>query len=155
MGDHAGAGALSSISNAVGRHRTRRRSPVRAGGGGFLYLRDENAVVPVLGRESGLPPRGMPKNFMLAWLLVMLNHSDLHGYEIMKTLRCQHRSQFALSGAPSPRTRWLYFVMVGLAGVWPGAARLPNYRDRTLDARVMERGARTVSLAPRIVLRTL
>lgn len=29
----------------------------------------------------------MPKNFMLAWLLVMLHSSDLHGYEIMKTLR--------------------------------------------------------------------
>jgi len=60
---------------------------VRAGGGGFLYLRDESSAAPVLGRETGLPPRGMPKNFMLAWLLVMLNHSDLHGYEIMKTLR--------------------------------------------------------------------
>jgi len=34
-----------------------------------------------------MPPRGMPKNFMLAWLLVMLHSSDLHGYEIMKTLR--------------------------------------------------------------------
>ena len=73
------------------------------GGGGFLFLRDENAVVPVIGRESGLPPRGMPKNFMLAWLLVMLNHSDLHGYEIMKTLR----ERFDVSTDPSSLYRAL------------------------------------------------
>jgi poly-beta-hydroxybutyrate-responsive repressor len=37
--------------------------------------------------ESGLPPRGMPKNYLMAWLLVMLKDLNLHGYEIMKELR--------------------------------------------------------------------
>jgi len=38
-------------------------------------------------RESGLPPRGMPKNYLMAWLLVMLKDYNLHGYEIMKDLK--------------------------------------------------------------------
>lgn len=38
-------------------------------------------------RESGLPPRGMPKNYLMAWLLVMLKDYNLHGYEIMKNLK--------------------------------------------------------------------
>jgi PadR family transcriptional regulator PadR len=37
--------------------------------------------------EHGLPPRGTPKNYLVAWLLVMLKRSHLHGYEIMKELR--------------------------------------------------------------------
>jgi PadR family transcriptional regulator PadR len=37
--------------------------------------------------EAGLPPRGTPKNYLIAWLLVMLRRSHLHGYEIMKELR--------------------------------------------------------------------
>ena len=37
--------------------------------------------------EAGLPPRGTPKNYLAAWLLVMLKRSHLHGYEIMKELR--------------------------------------------------------------------
>jgi poly-beta-hydroxybutyrate-responsive repressor len=37
--------------------------------------------------NAGLPPRGTPKNYLAAWLLVMLKRSHLHGYEIMKELR--------------------------------------------------------------------
>jgi PadR family transcriptional regulator PadR len=37
-------------------------------------------------RESGLPPRGTPKNYLMAWLLVMLADQHLHGYEITKEL---------------------------------------------------------------------
>ncbi len=39
--------------------------------------------------EAGLPPRGTPKNYLMAWLLVMLKEHNLHGYEIMKELRLQ------------------------------------------------------------------
>ena len=38
-------------------------------------------------QESGLPPRATPKNYLMAWLLVMLKEGDLHGYEIMKALK--------------------------------------------------------------------
>lgn len=44
-----------------------------------------DAVTPY--REAGLPPRGTPKNYLMAWLLVMLKDQNLHGYEIMKELR--------------------------------------------------------------------
>jgi len=37
--------------------------------------------------DAGLPPRGTPKNYLAAWLLVMLRRSHLHGYEVMKELR--------------------------------------------------------------------
>jgi poly-beta-hydroxybutyrate-responsive repressor len=37
--------------------------------------------------EAGLPPRGTPKNYLMAWLLVMLKDLNLHGYEIMRNLR--------------------------------------------------------------------
>ncbi|MGD0473766.1 MAG: helix-turn-helix transcriptional regulator [Candidatus Velthaea sp.] len=40
-----------------------------------------------LSDAAGLPPRGTPKNYLAAWLLVMLKRSHLHGYEIMKELR--------------------------------------------------------------------
>ncbi len=44
--------------------------------------------LPAIGpRESGLPPRGTPKNYLMAWLLVMLKEHNLHGYEIMKELK--------------------------------------------------------------------
>lgn len=33
------------------------------------------------------PPRGTPKNYLIAWILVVLKRSRLHGYEIMKDLR--------------------------------------------------------------------
>ena len=36
--------------------------------------------------DAGLPPRGTPKNYLMAWLLVMLKDLNLHGYEIMKAL---------------------------------------------------------------------
>ena len=37
--------------------------------------------------DAGLPPRGTPKNYLMAWLLVMLKDLNLHGYEIMKELK--------------------------------------------------------------------
>jgi poly-beta-hydroxybutyrate-responsive repressor len=37
--------------------------------------------------DHGLPPRVTPKNFLVAWLLVMLCRSELHGYEILRELR--------------------------------------------------------------------
>ncbi len=37
--------------------------------------------------EYGHPPRGTPKNYLTAWLLVVLKGRDLHGYEITKILR--------------------------------------------------------------------
>jgi len=38
-------------------------------------------------KETGLPPKGTPKNYLMAWLLVMLKDQNLHGYEIMKELK--------------------------------------------------------------------
>jgi poly-beta-hydroxybutyrate-responsive repressor len=50
-----------------------------------------------LGRaEAGLPPRGTPKNYLMAWLLVMLKDLNLHGYEIMTALR----DNFAITTDP-------------------------------------------------------
>lgn len=46
----------------------------------------ETAQYPGL-RESGMPPKGTPKNYLMAWLLVMLKDHNLHGYEIMKELK--------------------------------------------------------------------
>jgi poly-beta-hydroxybutyrate-responsive repressor len=40
-------------------------------------------------REGGLPPKGTPKNYLMAWLLVMLKEHNLHGYEIMKELKAK------------------------------------------------------------------
>ena len=39
------------------------------------------------GKDTGLPPKGTPKNYLMAWLLVMLKDYNLHGYEIMKELK--------------------------------------------------------------------
>jgi poly-beta-hydroxybutyrate-responsive repressor len=36
--------------------------------------------------DCGLPPKGTPKNYLMAWLLVMLAEKNLHGYEITKEL---------------------------------------------------------------------
>ena len=38
-------------------------------------------------KEGGLPPKGTPKNYLMAWMLVMLKEHDLHGYEIIKELK--------------------------------------------------------------------
>jgi PadR family transcriptional regulator, regulatory protein PadR len=44
-------------------------------------------VVPMRGtRENGLPPKGTPKNYLMAWLLAMLADKSLYGYEITKEL---------------------------------------------------------------------
>ncbi len=42
-----------------------------------------------VGGESGLPPKGTPKNYLMAWLLVMLADQNLHGYEIAKELNAK------------------------------------------------------------------
>lgn len=36
--------------------------------------------------ETGLPPKSTPKNYLMAWLLVLLAEKNLHGYEITKEL---------------------------------------------------------------------
>jgi PadR family transcriptional regulator PadR len=66
--------------------------------------------------EHGLPPRATPKNFLVAWLLVVLCRSDLHGYEILKELRdefgigCEHgalyRTLRQLEGDGYIRSHW-------------------------------------------------
>lgn len=66
--------------------------------------------------DPGLPPRATPKNFLVAWLLVLLRRSKLHGYEIMKELRdefgitCDHgalyRTLRQLEGAALIRSHW-------------------------------------------------
>lgn len=66
--------------------------------------------------DAGLPPRGTPKNYLIAWLLVMLKRSHLHGYEIMKELReefginCDpgslYRTLRALEAAEMIRSHW-------------------------------------------------
>ena len=47
------------------------------------------AVALDVGKEAGLPPKGTPKNYLMAWLLVMLKEHNLHGYEIMKELKAK------------------------------------------------------------------
>lgn len=64
----------------------------------------------------GLPPRGTPKNYLIAWLLMMLKRSHLHGYEILKELRdefgltCDHgtlyRTLRALEANGQIRSHW-------------------------------------------------
>jgi PadR family transcriptional regulator, regulatory protein PadR len=66
--------------------------------------------------DPGLPPRGTPKNFLVAWLLVLLRRSHLHGYEIMKELRdefgiaCDHgalyRTLHQLEASALIRSHW-------------------------------------------------
>jgi poly-beta-hydroxybutyrate-responsive repressor len=58
--------------------------------------------------EAGLPPRGTPKNYLAAWLLVMLKRSPLHGYEIMKELR----EEFGIACDPGT----VYRTLRGLEG---------------------------------------
>jgi PadR family transcriptional regulator, regulatory protein PadR len=74
-------------------------------------LRPVKAIV-----DPGLPPRGTPKNFLVAWLLVLLRRSHLHGYEIMKELRdefgiaCDHgalyRTLHQLEASALIRSHW-------------------------------------------------
>ena len=75
--------------------------------------------------DHGLPPRATPKNFLVAWLLVLLRRSHLHGYEIMKELRdefgiaCDHgalyRTLHQLEAGGLIRSNW--------AAADPGPAR--------------------------------
>jgi len=53
--------------------------------------------------DHGAPPRGTPKNYLVAWLLVMLKRSHLHGYEIMKELR----EEFGITADPGSVYRTL------------------------------------------------
>ena len=58
--------------------------------------------------DHGAPPRGTPKNYLVAWLLVMLKRSHLHGYEIMKELR----EEFGVVADPGS----VYRTLRGLEG---------------------------------------
>ena len=62
------------MKNAMGT-----RGPARGG--------DEHIEATHSRADAGLPPRGTPKNYLMAWLLVMLKDLNLHGYEIMKALK--------------------------------------------------------------------
>ena len=67
--------------------------------------------------DPGLPPRATPKNFLVAWLLVLLRRSHLHGYEIMKELHdefgiaCDHgalyRTLRQLEASELIRSHWV------------------------------------------------
>lgn|GEM_PF-491478 len=59
----------------------------RRGTGSMTQVVLRMSVAGVTMKESGLPPRSTPKNYLVAWLLVMLKDRNLHGYEIMKALK--------------------------------------------------------------------
>jgi len=59
--------------------------------------------VPCARTEKGLPPRGVPKTYLKAWLLVVLKDVELHGYEIMKMLK----ANFAVISDPGTIYRTL------------------------------------------------
>jgi PadR family transcriptional regulator PadR len=48
---------------------------------------NENVEAPQSEADVGLFPRETPKNYLMAWLLVMLKDLNRHGYEIMKALK--------------------------------------------------------------------
>jgi PadR family transcriptional regulator, regulatory protein PadR len=60
--------------------------------------------------DHGSPPRGTPKNYLVAWLLVMLKRSHLHGYEIMRELR----EEFGIASDPATVYRTLHQLEDGL-----------------------------------------
>jgi PadR family transcriptional regulator PadR len=47
----------------------------------------ERVDVSQSGVDASLFPRATPKNYLMAWLLVMLKDLNRHGYEIMKALK--------------------------------------------------------------------
>jgi PadR family transcriptional regulator PadR len=47
----------------------------------------ENVEASQSGADVSLFPRETPKNYLMAWLLVMLKDLNRHGYEIMKALK--------------------------------------------------------------------
>jgi poly-beta-hydroxybutyrate-responsive repressor len=59
--------------------------------------------------DHGLPPRATPKNFLVAWLLVLLRRSHLHGYEILKELH----DEFGIACAHSALYRTLHQLEAG------------------------------------------
>jgi len=48
---------------------------------------NENVEASHSGADAAPFPRETPKNYLMAWLLVMLKDLNLHGYEIMKALK--------------------------------------------------------------------
>jgi poly-beta-hydroxybutyrate-responsive repressor len=79
-----------------------------------------------------LPPRGTPKNYLMAWLLVMLKEHDLHGYEIMKELR----SRFDVISDPATVYRALRQLERDgcISSWWDPQAQGPARRVYTLTA---------------------
>ncbi len=76
--------------------------------------------------KGGLPPRGTPKNYLMAWLLVMVKNVDLHGYEIMKELR----EEFAVVSDPGTVYRALRQLEHEgfIVSRWAGHDHGPNRR---------------------------
>jgi poly-beta-hydroxybutyrate-responsive repressor len=65
--------------------------------GGWVVAFGDGRIGAGEGRsDAGLPPRSTPKNYLMAWLLVMLKDLNLHGYEIMSALR----ENFAITTDP-------------------------------------------------------
>jgi poly-beta-hydroxybutyrate-responsive repressor len=62
-------------------------TPDGDGGHEAEHLEAEHDEASHARTDAGLPPRGTPKNYLMAWLLVMLKDLNLHGYEIMKALK--------------------------------------------------------------------
>jgi PadR family transcriptional regulator, regulatory protein PadR len=46
--------------------------------------------------EHAFPPHVVPKNYLVAWILVLLQREHLHGYELTKELR----DEFGIVGDP-------------------------------------------------------
>jgi poly-beta-hydroxybutyrate-responsive repressor len=80
--------------------------------------------------DAGLPPRGTPKNYLMAWLLVMLKDLDLHGYEIMKALK----ENFAVATDPGTVYRALRQLERSgyIASWWDSREQGPARRMYTL-----------------------
>jgi poly-beta-hydroxybutyrate-responsive repressor len=76
--------------------------------------------------DHGLPPRATPKNFLVAWLLVLLRRSHLHGYEIMKELR----DEFGITCDHSALYRTLHQLEAGalIRSHWEGDDLGPHRR---------------------------
>jgi len=108
--------------------------------------------------DAGLPPRGTPKNYLMAWLLVMLKDLNLHGYEIMKALK----ENFAVVSDPGTVYRALRQLERDgyISSWWDPKEQGPARRIYTLtetgsDALKMWTAALEVPYQPRRVLQPL